>query len=74
MPGPNPNHPAFCQDCFCEQCWTGFYQRAGDAVPLTNGRFICMRKGCVGKVENRPYLGWHRLTPCRNGCGNGVRA
>lgn len=74
MTQPNLDQPAFCQDCFCESCWSGFYPHGREALKIASGQLMCVRKGCVGRVEPIPPLQWGRLSSCRQSCGNGLRA
>jgi hypothetical protein len=65
-------HPGFCQHCFCEQCWTGFYPHAKEALPLRDGTLLCIRKGCSGQVQLLPAMRSVRLRRCANRCGAGA--
>jgi hypothetical protein len=65
----DPNdRPAFCSECYCERCGVGFYARRRDGIKFNDGKYVCVRTGCVGQLRLTPLLSWRRTRPCRE-CG-----
>jgi hypothetical protein len=65
--------PGFCDACWCETCWRGFYTAVRHGIKLPDqgrrrGEYKCALAGCIGTIRVTPLFNWTRIAPCVDTC------